>query len=96
MRTVRLDRAVGRRVLALNRRSMGRLEEIRVEPDGGDWVITEYVIGRAGLLQRLHLGLRLLVGLTREQGFVARWDQLSIDRPEQPQLLCHVSELRRL
>ncbi len=96
MPTVRLDRALGRKVLAKNGRSIGRLEECCAETIGNEWVVTEYVIGSAGLLDRLHLGVRLLFGGKRQHGFVARWDQLSLAEPERPVLLCPITELRRL
>jgi hypothetical protein len=58
-------------------------------------VICECVIGVAGLLERLGLGLRLVVGRKRG-GFIARWDQLDLTNPDRPRLLCPVEELRRL
>ena len=33
--------------------SLGRIEEFRAERRGQGWVVTEYVIGSAGLLERL-------------------------------------------
>jgi hypothetical protein len=92
--TVRLDRILGRNVVTANNRRLGRLEEFRAEQRGTSWVITEYVIGRAGLFERLGLGARLLFGLSRSMVLVARWDQLDISRPEHPRLICPVEQLR--
>ena len=94
-RELRLDRLLGRRVLAANNRSVGRLEEFRTDQHGSGFVITEYVIGAAGLLERLGLGLKLLFGRKRT-GYVARWDQLDVSDPERPRLKCRAEELRRL
>jgi len=62
MPTVQLDRLLGREVHTANNRRLGRLEEFRAERRGSDYVVTEYVIGAAGLAERLGLGLRLILG----------------------------------
>jgi hypothetical protein len=92
---VRLDRVIGRKVLTGNNRQLGRLEECRAERRGDTWVITEWVIGSAGLLERLGLGVRMILGLRRGRGFVARWDQLDLSNPDRPRLTCSVDELKR-
>jgi hypothetical protein len=92
---VRLDRLLGRRVMTINNQPAGRLEEFRAERRDGSWAITEYVLGQAGLFERLHLGVRLLFGAKR-RGYVVRWDQLDISNPARPRLLCAVGELRAL
>lgn len=94
-RELRLDRLLGRPVLARDNQSVGRLEEFRAEQHGRDWAIMEYVIGAAGLLERLGVGVKLLFGKAGG-GYVARWDQLDISDPERPRLTCGVEELRRL
>ena len=58
---VRLERLLGRRVLTMNNRVAGRLEELRVERDGGSYVVTQYVLGPIGLFERLRLGIGLIV-----------------------------------
>lgn len=95
---LRLDRLVGRQVLAANNRPLGRLEEFRVERDGSDWVVIEYIIGVAGLLERLGLGARLVIGLAniRRRGFIARWNQLDLTNPERPRLTCPIDDLKTL
>ena len=92
---LRLDRLVGREVYTANHRRFGRLHEFRAERRGNDWVITEFVIGAAGLLERLGLGVRLILGLERVGGYVARWDQLDFANADRPRLTCPVEELRR-
>jgi hypothetical protein len=90
---IRLDRLLGRPVLAKNNRTVGRLEEFRAERRGDSWVITDYVIGEAGLLERLNLGVKLLFG-SKRGGYLARWDQMDISEPDRPRLLCSPDELR--
>jgi hypothetical protein len=95
VRELRLDRLVGRRVFAANNRRVGRIEEFRVVKRGRDYQITEYVIGAAGLMERLGVGVMLLLG-RRTGGYVARWDQLDISDPDRPRLTCAVQELQKL
>jgi hypothetical protein len=94
-REIQLDRLLGRRVLSGNNQSVGRLEEFRVEEQRDAYRVTEYVIGKAGLLERLGVGFKLLFG-THGGGYVARWDQLDISDPDKPRLTCRVEELRTL
>ena len=92
---LRLDRLLGRQVLSGNNRAVGRLEEFRAEKRGAGYVITDYVIGVAGLFERLGLGVKLLLG-RKTGGYLARWDQLDLRDPNHPRLLCSVDELRAL
>jgi hypothetical protein len=92
---IRLDRLLGREVHTRNNRRLGRLEEFRAERRGSDWVVTEYVIGAAGLIERLGLSARLILGIEPAGGYVARWDQMNLTNPERPRISCPVDELRR-
>jgi hypothetical protein len=91
---VRLDRLLGRQVRAQNDQPVGHLEEFRAEKRGNGLVITEYVIGVAGLAERLGVAVKLLFG-KHGGGYTARWDQLDIRDPMHPRLTCPVSELRK-
>jgi len=93
--TLRLDQVVGREVYAADNRRVGRLHEVRAERRGSSWVITEYVIGAAGLMERLGLGVRMILGFERPTGYVARWDQVDFSNARRPTLTCAVAELRR-
>jgi hypothetical protein len=93
---VRLDRALGRRVLAANNHPIGRIEEFRAKRNGTGWIVTSYVIGSAGLWERLGLGVRLLLGRGTTRGYLARWDQIDLSHPERPRLRCSVDALERL
>jgi hypothetical protein len=93
--TVRLDRLLGREVHTANNRRLGRLEEFRAERRGADWIVTEYVIGAAGLAERLGLGVRLILGINRAGGYVARWDQMDLSNPDRLRISCPVTDLRR-
>lgn len=95
MTELRIDRLLGRQVLAANGRSAGRLEEFRAEIRDGDCLITAYVIGSAGLIERMGVAARGLFGLPRK-GYVARWDQIDFSNVERPRLTCPVEELEKL
>ena len=92
---LRLDRLVGREVHTAGKWRVGRLEEFRAVRRGNTWVVTDYVIGAAGLMERLGLRVRQILGMKRAGGYVARWDQLDLSNPDHPRLTCAVEELRR-
>ena len=93
---VRLDRLLGRHVRAKNNRAIGRIEEFRAEPRGTGWVVVAFVIGRAGLWERLGLGARLVAGNAAGRGLLARWNQIDLSNPDVPRLRCAVDELEPL
>jgi hypothetical protein len=95
MTSIRLDRLLGREVRAANNRRLGRLEEFRAERREDTWEVTEYVIGVAGLLERLGLGARLILGMKPPGGYIVRWNQLDLSNPDRPKLTCSVDELTR-
>lgn len=92
----RLEHLVGRKVYDQTGRVVGRLEEFRAEREGEHYVIADYWIGTAALLERL--AVRSLGVRHREHssGYRARWDQLNIDNPDRPTLTCAVEELTRI
>lgn len=92
----RLEQLIGRRVYGSDGRVVGRLEECLAEREGDYYVITEFHIGRAALLERLAVRY---IGLTlggRWHGYRARWDQLDIEDAVRLTLTCRVEELRRM
>jgi hypothetical protein len=95
MSAVRLDRLLGREVYTANNRRLGPLEEFRAEQRGTTWVISECVVGAAGLVERLGLGVRRLLGTKPVVGYVARWDQIDLSDPDRPVLKCSVGSLQR-
>jgi hypothetical protein len=94
-REVRVGSLLGRQVLASNNQPVGHLEEIRVEKHGARLVVTAYVIGVAGLIERLNVTVKLLFGKRGGGGYLARWDQLDISEPMRPRLKCPLNELER-
>jgi sporulation protein YlmC with PRC-barrel domain len=100
MAGIQLELLLGRRVLAKNGKSIGRLEEIVAEPDEGDLAVTEYHVGAYGALERLSasaIGSAILDLINlRSGGYRVRWDQLDVSDPHSPRLLCTVDELEKL
>lgn len=94
-RELRVDRLLGREVFTRNGRRAGRLEEFRAEKHGTAWVVTEFVIGMAGLFERLGVGVKLLFGHLGG-GYVARADQIDLSDIDKPRLTCSIEELRKL
>jgi hypothetical protein len=87
-----LDELLGRIVVAGNNRRIGRIEEFHGEHRGDHLEIVRFVIGSAGLLDRLNVGVKALFG-RRGGGKVATWEQLDIRDPQHPRLTCAVEEL---
>ena len=94
MREVAFDRLLGRRIRDCDGREVGRLEEARAEERGGQWVIVDFRIGTAALLQRLSASILAVPGNVNE-GWIARADQMDWKDPENPRLTCRIEELRR-
>jgi hypothetical protein len=93
---LRLEDLLGREVLSGNNHRVGRIEEFHADWRGGRCTIGGFVIGAAGLYERLGIGLRRIVGLRRRRGRVARWDQMDLSNPKRPRLTCPVEELERM
>ena len=53
VRELRFEDLVGKVVRNPHGRAIGRIEELRVEPDGEDYVVTEYLIGPLDWRSRL-------------------------------------------
>jgi hypothetical protein len=96
-REIHLELLLGRRVRDRQGRGVGRVEELRAEQRGEDWVVVEYLIGGRGLLERLGLtGLSALLALPvpRSRRYRVPWEQLDISDPRQPRLRGPAGDLR--
>jgi hypothetical protein len=93
-REVRVQDLLGRQVRAANNQSVGRIEEIRVEKHGKGYVVREFHLGAAALLERLSAHLGSWFGRSR-QVRVAAWDEIDLGDPKRPRLLVEAGALRR-
>jgi hypothetical protein len=94
-RLLPLDRLVGRPVVDRDGQPAGHIQELRVEMRDGEWIVVEYVLGIGGLLERLNVGLRLLLG-GRIRRRSASADRIDFSDPETPRLTCRRDDLRQL
>lgn len=97
-----LELLLGKQVRDAKGNSIGRIEEIRAEPQGDEWVIHEYLIGVAAIVERLSartigLGvLHLLSARNIHEGFCMTWDKLDLTDPDHPRLTCTIEQLKSL
>jgi len=91
-REIYVDELLGRMVVAGNNRPVGRIEEFHSEQHGDEFRITEFVIGSAGLLERLNVAVRTIFGYAGTAR-IARWDQIDVSDPTRPRLTCSVENL---
>ncbi|MER9241708.1 hypothetical protein [Mesorhizobium sp. M0633] len=98
MATVNLEQLAGRNVLS-HGKSIGRIEEIRAEPDGDNLVVADYHVGIYAAFERLSasaIGIAVLDAFrlrSRDSVYRIPWDKLDISDPARPRLLCTTEEL---
>jgi sporulation protein YlmC with PRC-barrel domain len=98
-REVHVELLLGKRVFALNGKSIGRIEEIRAEVETrNSCFVTEFMVGTYALFERLSaltIGRAVLqaLGARRKQGWRIPWNQLDLSDWQRPKLLCKVEEL---
>src|SRR3954453_2370048 len=101
-RELHVELLLGRRVFALNGRSIGRIEEIRAVADNRQTLfVTEFLVGNYAFLERLSaltIGRAILraLGAKHAEGWRIPWEMLDLSDWEHPRLLCKVDELRPL
>ena len=99
---IHIERLLGKRVFALNGRSIGRLEEIRAEVIKNQCYVKEFLVGSYAMFERLaalRIARALLTLFNRgkdSHGYRVMWDQLDLSNPEQPRLRCKVADLAPL
>jgi len=95
MKTVHLELLLGCAVRDPDGKKAGRILEVRVEPEGEDRVVSEYLLGAAALRARLGLTAGRLFGWpVRREPLRIPWDLLDLRDPKKPRLKCTVDELK--
>lgn len=97
---VHLELLLGRPVVNAAGRRIGRIEEVRAGPGGGedheDYVVEEYLIGPFGLLERLfdtaaELPVLRALGLGRRlRRHAIPWHQLDLSDPHTPRFVTRI------
>ena len=95
---VNLELMLGRKVLAGNGRSIGRLEDVTAEVKPGECLVIEYLVGKYALFERLaawSMGRAFLslFGSLVKSGYRVPWQKMDISDPRRPKITCDVSEL---
>jgi sporulation protein YlmC with PRC-barrel domain len=88
-REIQLDQLLGKAVRDAHGRRIGRIEEFRVEQRGDEWMVTHYLLGVSGLLERLGVrSVARMLGITLAKRAERRiaWDQLDLSDPKRPVL----------
>jgi sporulation protein YlmC with PRC-barrel domain len=89
-----MDLLVGRPVVDRDGTSIGRIHELRADINGDEWTVTHFVVGVGGLLERLGVALKLIVG-GGTRPYLVPVDQVELSDPKQARVRCARSELRR-
>jgi len=101
-REIHLELLIGKQVVDINGKPVGRIEEILAQPQGDEWVIQEYLLGIGAILERLSawtIGLAILHRLGARKirgGLKVPWDKLDLTDPDRPRLTCTVDRLQAL
>jgi sporulation protein YlmC with PRC-barrel domain len=96
---VHVELLLGKRVFALNGKSIGRIEEVCAEVEGrNSCFVTEFLVGSYAVLERLsalNMGRAILqaLGARRRHGWRIPWNMLDLSDWQRPKLLCKVEEL---
>jgi sporulation protein YlmC with PRC-barrel domain len=96
---VHLERLSGKKILDMDGKTAGRLEEVHADWRGGECIVTHYVIATARKRRPLTLA-HLIAFVLREMGahtyqgnVDVPWDKLDLSDPEHPRLQCRAAEL---
>ena len=87
---INVELLLGRRVVGLNGRTVGRLEEVQAELHGGRCLVTEFHVGSYALFERLagwDIGrafLHLIGARRKSRSYRVPWEELDFSNPERP------------
>ena len=98
-RVIALERYVGKPVRDAAGRNLGHLHDVRVREEGGELVVIDYLVGRAGLLERFSLAqlgreVSFLFGFNHPGGYVVPWDAMEFG-DDAPRCKRRAAELER-
>src|SRR4029079_11874922 len=92
---LRLELLLGRVVTDIDGVNVGRIEEMIAEEAETGWIVTEFVLGSRGLIERLFGGQRVPnVNDGPKRGYDRiHWSKLDLSDWENPRLFCRREEL---
>ena len=88
---VRLEDLLGARVVGVDGRRVGRIEEVCVARREGEYQVMEYLLGAGAVLERWSCAENLFGFKGRK--LTVRWDQIDISNPARPRLTCPLDEI---
>jgi len=94
--TIQLELLFDKRIVDMQGRVLGRIEEVVAEREGDELFVSEYHTGGMGLIEHLTtvtIGHWLIKLLGTHKGYVIRWDQLDLRDPDKPRINCRRDEL---
>ncbi|HVS73345.1 MAG TPA: hypothetical protein VHQ47_18965 [Phycisphaerae bacterium] len=100
--TFYLDTLLGRKVFDPDGRCAGRIEEIIAHTHDGQCEVEEFLLGTAGLFQRLSIAhvarhlLRLLGAHGHPASHRVPWRELDLQDPRRPRLRCSTASLKKI
>jgi len=83
-----MDSLIGRHVVDRNGESVGRIHELRADVNGAHWTVTHFVVGVGGLLERLGVALKLIVGGTMRP-YIVPVEHMDLSDPHRPRVRMH-------
>src|SRR4051812_37500189 len=101
-REIHLELLLGKKVMDIDGRCAGRIEEFVARCRDGKHYVDEVHLGRNALAERLSIStlslwmLSLLGPTTAGGSHRAAWEQLDLSDPERPKLRCKASDLEKL
>jgi len=102
VRECRVESLIGRRVVDVDGKSVGRIEEILADYVNEEYVVREFHVGAFAAFERLGDGmlgrgvLRLIGGKRIYSGYVVPWQVMDLTDPAHPRLTVAKAELSRL
>ena len=95
-----VEHLIGRRVRDADDRVIGRLEEFRVEVVDGEYVITEFHVGGAAVLERIAAFVTQLPFLRYipfvRKGYRVSWEKLDLSDPRRPRVTLPRAQLPQM
>jgi hypothetical protein len=96
---VRIELLLGRKVVANDGETVGRIEEICAEQRDRGLVVTEYLLGPYAIMERLSVSglVRSFLNLPpRRSGYRVPSEKLDLSDARHPRMTCSLPELKML
>jgi len=101
MTEIRVELLLGRKVVDVDGKKVGRVEEIRGDKNAVGVLVEDYLVGAYAHVERLAAWslvrpIRGILGKSVYSMYRIRWEEMDLSDPNHPRLTVPKSELRRL